>query len=184
LSWLHNTKSDLGSRHQVGTAFRGYLVWDRARVWDFGGGVWECLYNPATLLVVLFGGSHMSGQERPISQPPIEPLTRRERDILALLAQGHTGPEIAQELTLAVSSVKWHTQHLHSKLGVNSKKQAVARARELGLLGGQPGPVTAATASVPGVDRVTGASVPSGTVTFLFTDIEGSTSLWQQHPQA
>src|SRR5258708_16520795 len=68
----------------------------------------------------------------------VEPLTRRERDILALLAQGHNGPEIAEKLTLALSSVKWHTQHLYSKLGVNSKKQAIARARELGLLGSPP----------------------------------------------
>ena len=79
----------------------------------------------------------MRGQERNFAEP-VEPLTRRERDILSLLAQGHTGPEIAEKLTLAVSSVKWHTQHLYSKLGVNSKKQAVARARELGLLGALP----------------------------------------------
>src|SRR5258707_12860455 len=86
------------------------------------------------------------------SDPLAEPLTRRERDILALLAQGYSGPEIAQELTIAVSSVKWHTQHLYSKLGANSKKQAVARARELGLLGALPAATEppAAPAGLPG----------------------------------
>src|SRR2546427_10006777 len=77
------------------------------------------------------GDSHSDG-------PLVEPLTRRERDILALLAQGRSAPEIAAKLTLAVSSVKWYIQQLYGKLGVNSKLQAVARARELGLLGALP----------------------------------------------
>jgi non-specific serine/threonine protein kinase len=65
----------------------------------------------------------------------VEPLTRREREVLGLLAQGLTAPEMAEQLTLAVSSVKWHIQQLYGKLGVNGKRQAVGRARELGLLG-------------------------------------------------
>ena len=65
---------------------------------------------------------------------PNEPLTRREHDILVLLAQGHTAREIAENLSLAVSSVKWYIQQLYGKLGVNSKRQAIERARELGLL--------------------------------------------------
>jgi len=77
----------------------------------------------------------MSSIESNPAEPLIEPLTRREREILALLAQGYSGPEIAERLTLAVSSVKWHTQHLYGKLGVNSKRQALTRAKELGLLG-------------------------------------------------
>ena len=77
---------------------------------------------------------------------PVEPLTRRERDVLALLAQGYSGPEIAQQLTVGLSSVKSHIQHLYGKLGANSKRQAVARARELGLL--QPGPDLPAAAAL------------------------------------
>jgi ATP/maltotriose-dependent transcriptional regulator MalT len=57
----------------------------------------------------------------------VETLTRREREILALLAEGLTGPEMAVRLTLALSSVKSHLQHLYGKLGVNSKRQAVSR---------------------------------------------------------
>src|SRR6188474_2156739 len=68
------------------------------------------------------------------AEPLIEPLTRREREILALLAQQHSASEIAQSLTLAVSSVKWYIQQVYGKLGVNSKREAIARARELGLL--------------------------------------------------
>lgn len=64
----------------------------------------------------------------------IEPLTRREREILVLLAQGYSAPEIARQLTLALSSVKWYIQQVYSKLGVNNKQRAIIRAGELGLL--------------------------------------------------
>ena len=64
----------------------------------------------------------------------VEPLTRREREILALLAQGYTASEIAQQLTLALSSVKWYIQQVYGKLGVNNKQRAILRAGELGLL--------------------------------------------------
>src|SRR5688572_17560261 len=75
----------------------------------------------------------------------VDPLTRREREILALLAQGYTGPEIADRLTLALSSVRWHLKHLYAKLGVNSKRQALDRARQLGLL--EPPSATGAASS-------------------------------------
>jgi predicted ATPase/DNA-binding CsgD family transcriptional regulator len=64
----------------------------------------------------------------------VEPLTRREREILGLLAQGYSAPEIAQQLTLALSSVKWYVQQVYGKLGVNNKQRAILRAGELGLL--------------------------------------------------
>ena len=64
----------------------------------------------------------------------IEPLTRREREILVLLAQGYSAQEIAQQLTLALSTIKWYVQQVYDKLGVNNKQQAILRAGELGLL--------------------------------------------------
>src|ERR1051325_6326362 len=64
----------------------------------------------------------------------IEPLTRRESEVLVLLAQGCSGPEIARQLTLALSSVKWYVQQVYRKLGANNKQQAILRAGELGLL--------------------------------------------------
>src|SRR6185369_9988434 len=59
---------------------------------------------------------------------------RREREVLSLLAQDRSASEIARSLTLAVSSVKGYTRHLYGKLGVNSRGEAIARARELGLV--------------------------------------------------
>jgi predicted ATPase/DNA-binding CsgD family transcriptional regulator len=72
-------------------------------------------------------------------EPLVEPLTRREREILGLLADGLSAAEIAERLTLAVSSVKWYVQQVYGKLGVNNKKRALARAAELGLLPAQVG---------------------------------------------
>jgi predicted ATPase/DNA-binding CsgD family transcriptional regulator len=85
------------------------------------------------------------GESQPV--PLVEPLTRREREILASLAQGLSAPEIAEKLTLAVSSVKWYIQQIYGKLGVNSKLKALVRARELGLVE-TPAP-PAAPAAIP-----------------------------------
>ena len=76
----------------------------------------------------------MKARESKTGEVLVEPLTRREREILVLLAQGYSGQEIAQQLTLALSSVKWYVQQVYSKLGVNNKQRAIIRAGELGLL--------------------------------------------------
>ena len=63
-----------------------------------------------------------------------EHLTRREREILARLAGDLYSREIAEALTLSPNSVKWYTRQIYAKLGVNSRQEAIRRARELGLL--------------------------------------------------
>ncbi len=64
----------------------------------------------------------------------VEPLTGRELEILALLASGLTNPEIAQELTISLHTVKAHTSNIFQKLGVTNRTGAIHRGRELGLL--------------------------------------------------
>ncbi len=64
----------------------------------------------------------------------LEPPTDRELEILGLLAEGMTNREIGQALYIAVGTVKWYLHHLYEKLEVSNRTQAVARARELGLL--------------------------------------------------
>lgn len=69
------------------------------------------------------------------NQSPIfEPLTERELEVLQLLVDGFSNPEIAHELVISVGTVKWHNRQIYSKLYVKSRTQAIARARELGLL--------------------------------------------------
>ncbi len=64
----------------------------------------------------------------------IEPLTERELEVLRLITAGLSNREIADELSLAVGTVKRHTNNIYGKLNVHKRTQAVACARELGLL--------------------------------------------------
>ena len=69
-----------------------------------------------------------------MGQPLIEPLTQRELEVLQLLAQGLTNPQIADQLTIALGTVKSYTAHIYDKLGVRNRIQAVTRAQKLSLL--------------------------------------------------
>jgi predicted ATPase/class 3 adenylate cyclase/DNA-binding CsgD family transcriptional regulator len=71
---------------------------------------------------------------RPSAGDLVEPLSARELEVLHLLAEGLTNREIAQQLYLSPNTVRVHTFHIYSKLAVNNRTQAVARARGLGLL--------------------------------------------------
>jgi ATP/maltotriose-dependent transcriptional regulator MalT len=64
----------------------------------------------------------------------VEPLTARELEVLQLLAAGAPNRAIAQQLVVTPETVKKHLSHLFGKLGVANRTQAVARARQLGLL--------------------------------------------------
>lgn len=61
-------------------------------------------------------------------------LSPREREVLQLLTLGQTNREIAHKLTVSVSTVKIHVEHILAKLGVSDRTQAAVRAIELGLL--------------------------------------------------
>ena len=69
-----------------------------------------------------------------ISQPLSEPLSARELEILKLVAQGLSNREIGERLFLALDTVKGHNRRIFDKLQVQSRTEAIARARELGLL--------------------------------------------------
>jgi len=70
----------------------------------------------------------------PPAQPLIEPLSPRELEVLHLMAQGLSNQEICERLFLALSTVKGHNRNIFGKLQVQRRTEAVARARELGLL--------------------------------------------------
>jgi len=68
------------------------------------------------------------------THPPGEPLSSRELEILRLIAQGLSNQEIGERLFLALDTVKGHNRRIFDKLQVQRRTEAVARARELGLL--------------------------------------------------
>jgi LuxR family maltose regulon positive regulatory protein len=89
-------------------------------------------------LLAAFPGTE-SAQIAPAKAQPaqpdlIEPLSDRELEVLALIAEGLTNPEIASQLYIALNTVKAHTRNIYGKLGVNNRTQAAAKAKALGIL--------------------------------------------------
>jgi LuxR family transcriptional regulator, maltose regulon positive regulatory protein len=76
----------------------------------------------------------------PTAQPLVEALSDRELEVLRLLRGDLDGPEIAGQLFVSVNTVRTHTKNIYAKLGVNSRRAAVRRAGELGLLPRQDRP--------------------------------------------
>ncbi|MBO0777636.1 MAG: LuxR family transcriptional regulator, partial [Ktedonobacteraceae bacterium] len=71
---------------------------------------------------------------QPIFSVPGTTLTRREHEVLRLLAAGASNQDIAQTLVISLTTVKKHVSNLLGKLGATSRTQAVARARARSLL--------------------------------------------------
>jgi LuxR family maltose regulon positive regulatory protein len=64
----------------------------------------------------------------------VDPLSERELVVLRLLASDLDGPSIARELVVSLNTVRTHTKHVYTKLGVNNRRSAVTKAHQLGLL--------------------------------------------------
>ena len=77
--------------------------------------------------------THLAGHKTP-GLDVLEPLSERERDLLALVAAGASNQQIAAQLFLATGTVKKHLHNIYGKLGVASRTQAIAKARELDLI--------------------------------------------------
>lgn len=86
-----------------------------------------------TKLLDAFHGTEQTVKSN-ASQPLIEPLSQREMEVLRLIAQGLSNREISERLYLALSTVKGHSRIIFDKLQVQRRTEAVARARELGLI--------------------------------------------------
>ena len=65
----------------------------------------------------------------------VEPLTNREMDVLELLVQRLSNKEIAESLFVAPSTIQTHLTNIFQKLNAGNRREAVARAREIGILG-------------------------------------------------
>jgi DNA-binding NarL/FixJ family response regulator len=109
----------------------------RAAVWDaLAGNLPVDQYLAREVLLRL---ANEQPPSRP-STPRADPLSAREREVLALLARGYTNREIAEQLTITPHTVKVHVEHILSKLEVSDRTQAAVRAIELGYITADPGP--------------------------------------------
>jgi len=78
-------------------------------------------------------------REQPVTSVPrasslVEPLSERDLEVLKLLRTELTGPEIARELVVSLSTVRTHTPNIYAKLGVSNRRAAILCAEELNLL--------------------------------------------------
>jgi LuxR family maltose regulon positive regulatory protein len=80
------------------------------------------------------GAGRASRMARSLQAGLAEPLTDRELEVLRLLAAGRRNRQIADQLVAELDTVKKHVSHIFRKLSASNRAQAVAHARELGLL--------------------------------------------------
>jgi LuxR family maltose regulon positive regulatory protein len=90
--------------------------------------------EPEYVAKLLSEFDRVSGTASSGAQPLLDPLSERELQVLHLLAAGKTNREIADELVLAIGTVKRHLNNIYGKLTVESRTECIARARELHLL--------------------------------------------------
>jgi DNA-binding NarL/FixJ family response regulator len=86
------------------------------------------------LLVVDDAFRDMLGRRDGAVEPPAEPLTRRELEVLTLLGQGLSNKAIASHLGISESTAKFHVNSILGKLGVASRSEAIVHASRLGLV--------------------------------------------------
>jgi two-component system nitrate/nitrite response regulator NarL len=113
------------------TGAAGFLPME-ARREEIGDGVLACARGDAVLPPDVASGLVAEIRLRRVNDAPV--LTEREREVLRLIADGNSLPEIAKQLFLGVTTVKTHVQHLYEKLGVSDRAAAVAEAMRRGLL--------------------------------------------------
>ena len=97
----------------------------------------EIMPGYSNKLLAAFEAGKRDSEGKPALPPAgslIEPLSQRELEILKLIAQGLSNREIGERLFLALDTVKGHNRKIFDKLQVQSRTEAIARARELGLL--------------------------------------------------
>jgi DNA-binding NarL/FixJ family response regulator len=91
----------------------------------------ERVFSPALVPAVV---EALQGAEEPPAEEPGGPLTQKEREVLARLAEGRSNAEIAEALFVTPATVKTHLAHIYAKLGVKGRHEALARAVALGLI--------------------------------------------------
>jgi LuxR family maltose regulon positive regulatory protein len=91
-------------------------------------------YIASLMAAFPFADQRIQHPPSPVTYPFNEPLSERELEVLRLLASGDSNQEIADELSIALTTARKHVSNILGKLGVHNRTQAVSRGRDLGLL--------------------------------------------------
>ncbi|MBW7470007.1 LuxR C-terminal-related transcriptional regulator [Marinobacter sp. F4218] len=94
----------------------------------------EMLKQQASVMADTTGPTSVAPPQTPPGNQLQEPLSHREMEVLALIHEGHANKEIATKMDVAPATVKAHIRNLYGKLGVGRRTEALAKARDLGLL--------------------------------------------------
>jgi LuxR family maltose regulon positive regulatory protein len=92
------------------------------------------LPNYVRKLLAAFAADEAGPSPAPEQSGLVEPLSERELEVLGLMSEGLTNPDIAKRLVISLSTVKTHLNNIYGKLSVRNRAEAVLRAKELGLL--------------------------------------------------
>lgn len=109
----------------------GFLPKESSRT-DIVNAVLDCAQGRDVVSADVAAG--LAAEIRRRAEPSGPALSQREREVLTMIADGASIPQIAKSLFLAPSTVKTHTQRLYEKLGVGDRAAAVAEAMRRGLL--------------------------------------------------
>jgi DNA-binding NarL/FixJ family response regulator len=109
----------------------GFLV-KNAEIKDIANAIRSAVQNQRTLSPEALE-SIISAQTALFPHPD-STLTQRERDVLKLMAEGKKNPQIAKDLVITLSTVKFHVSSIFKKLGVETRTEAVVYAMKLGLI--------------------------------------------------
>lgn len=117
--------------HALQEGAAGFLPKESTRA-EIVNAVLDCANGRSVLSPAIAAG--LVGEIQRRTEPAGPALSKREREVLGMIARGHSIPAIAGELFLAPSTVKTHVQRLYEKLGVGDRASAVAEAMRRGLL--------------------------------------------------
>lgn len=131
-------RDDVGALSVLCRAFELAEPEDQVRVFLAEGARMTALLERAIAhgISPRFARRLLAASDRPRKQPLAESLSERELEVLDRLATDMSGPDIARELVVALSTVRSHTKSIYNKLGVSGRRAAVRRAEDLGLLSG------------------------------------------------
>jgi LuxR family maltose regulon positive regulatory protein len=121
---------DLGD--QLGNLLKRLLV--QKTDLKYGEQVLTAFNNEKTVIVPDVSDTQNAERLSLSNQALVDPLTKREIEILMILSKRFTNPEIAKKLFISPETVKRHLYNIYQKFGVDNRQQAIAKAKSLGIL--------------------------------------------------